>query len=76
MFFNGLPNDEGDRCISYSIIKMAQGLKLSVVAEGVETLDQLKWLQDQNCEYIQGYYSSRPLPLKDVTQLIHRDVTK
>lgn len=75
-FVNGLPNDESDRCISSSIIKMAQGLKLSVVAEGVETLDQLQWLQDQNCEYIQGYYFSHPLPLKDVAELILSDPSR
>ncbi len=45
-----------------AIISLAHTLKLAVVAEGVETREQLKYLRDSGCEYIQGYLCSRPVP--------------
>jgi len=41
---------------------LAHGLKLRVIAEGVEEENQLKWLESHGCDSIQGYYFSRPLP--------------
>lgn len=43
------------------IIAMAHALDLRVVAEGVETRQQLAWLRDHQCDYLQGYVLSRPL---------------
>ncbi|HCI13114.1 MAG TPA: diguanylate cyclase [Gallionellaceae bacterium] len=48
-----------------TIIAMAHGLKLEVIAEGVETLDQLEFLRHHGCDIIQGYYLSRPLSFAD-----------
>lgn len=45
-----------------SVIKMAQAMNLETVAEGIETKEQLEYLQRLNCEFGQGYYFSRPLP--------------
>lgn len=61
-FIMDLPDDEDDRVITELIISMAQRLSLEVVAEGVETQEQYKYLASLGCEYIQGYYFSRPLP--------------
>ena len=47
--------------IVYTIIKLAQNLKMKVVAEGIETAEQLAQLQQLNCEYGQGYFFSKPL---------------
>jgi len=48
-----------------SIIGLAHNLKLKVVAEGVETREELEFLKAHDCDMIQGYYFSRPLPLQD-----------
>jgi len=53
------PNQAG---IVSAIIDMGKNLKLSVVAEGVETAEELDFLQSRNCDEAQGYYFSRPVP--------------
>jgi diguanylate cyclase (GGDEF)-like protein len=61
-FVRGLPEDGQDGAIAATIIRMAQGLKLEVVAEGVETAAQWHWLRAQGCTVAQGFLLSRPLP--------------
>ena len=53
-----------------SVISMAHGLRLKVVAEGVETPGQLKFLQGHQCDIIQGYYFSKPLPAAQFEALL------
>jgi predicted signal transduction protein with EAL and GGDEF domain len=53
-----------------AIISMARGLKLRVVGEGVETLDQLSFLQALGCDEAQGYYFSRPVPPAEFAELL------
>ncbi|WP_159787828.1 two-component system response regulator [Sodalinema gerasimenkoae] len=48
--------------IAHTIVQLAENLQLSVIAEGIETLEQLSVLEDLDCTYGQGYYFSRPLP--------------
>ena len=60
--------------ITLAIISMAHGLKLKVIAEGVETDDQRHFLKSQTCEELQGFYFSRPLPAKDIEQLLSAPV--
>lgn len=55
-----------------AIISMAHALGMQVVAEGVETIDQLQHLQRLGCDEIQGYYISRPLPAIAIPELLHR----
>jgi EAL domain-containing protein (putative c-di-GMP-specific phosphodiesterase class I) len=45
---------------------MATSLKMEVIAEGVETIEQLRYLEAHGCNAIQGYYFSRPLPAAEV----------
>ena len=52
------------------ILDIARYLKVPVVAEGVETGNQLKLLKDAGCDIVQGYYFSRPLPAKEFEQKI------
>ena len=57
-----------DGAIVQAIIAMAHGLKLSVVAEGVETVEQLRFLESFSCDMVQGYLVSRPLPADQITR--------
>jgi EAL domain-containing protein (putative c-di-GMP-specific phosphodiesterase class I) len=60
-FIHDLPDSADCSTIVSSVIRMAHGLHLQVVAEGVETLQQLKFLQAHNCAEAQGYYFSKPI---------------
>lgn len=53
-----------------AIIAMAHSLKLDVIAEGVETADQITILWEKNCDQIQGYYFSRPKPASDIAWML------
>ena len=61
-FIKDIPDDANDTAITQAIIAMAHALKLKVVAEGVETDAQLRFLLQQGCDEFQGYYLSKPLP--------------
>ena len=61
-FVRELPDHEESRAITASVIRLAHDLKMSVIAEGVETAEQLDYLRKQGCDYVQGYYFYRPLP--------------
>lgn len=61
-----------DRAIVTAIISMAKALDLQVVAEGVEDLAQLLFLQDEHCDQAQGYLLSRPLPVAETRLLLER----
>lgn len=63
--------DESGEKLLLHITKLAQSLGLSVTAEGVETESQLNFLRNLKCNDIQGYYFSKPLPLKEFEQLIY-----
>ena len=52
--------------ITKAIISLARNLHLKVLAEGVETDEQLSILRDNGCDYVQGYYFSRPLPASEL----------
>ena len=58
----GLPTDANDCAIASTIISIAQQLKHRVIAEGVETAEQLAFLRSAGCNEVQGYLYSRPLP--------------
>ncbi len=61
-FLSGVPHDPEDVAITAAIINLAENLGLTVVAEGVETVEQATFLERYRCDYIQGYLISRPLP--------------
>lgn len=69
-FVMGLPEDESDRAIVSATIGMARGLKLKVVAEGVETIAQRNYLAALDCESYQGYLCSPGLPADEFEQLM------
>jgi diguanylate cyclase (GGDEF)-like protein/PAS domain S-box-containing protein len=71
-FVRGLPGDANDTAIARSIISLARNLNLSVIAEGVETVEQLEFLRTAGCDEIQGYYYSRPLPEEDFVRFLQQ----
>ncbi|MCG4878259.1 EAL domain-containing protein, partial [Eggerthella lenta] len=52
------------------IVSLARWMELSVVAEGVETREQLERLQADGCDYAQGYFLARPMPVKALEELL------
>ena len=71
-FVSNLESEVRDRSIASAIIKMSRTLGIGVVAEGVETFNQMLYLQEQECESAQGYLFSRPLPTADTEVLLRR----
>ena len=69
-FVTLLGGDGQDEAITSTIIVLAHGLGLSVVAEGVETEDQLRYLESNHCDEIQGFLFSRPLPASECERLM------
>ncbi|MFQ3171340.1 MAG: diguanylate cyclase (GGDEF)-like protein/PAS domain S-box-containing protein [Oleispira sp.] len=71
-FIQNLPDNKDDAQITRTIISMAHNLGLGVIAEGVETKEQLEFLQQVQCEEIQGYYFSKPIPAKALVSMIEK----
>ena len=65
-FIRNLCHERHDAAIVRSLIVMAHSLDLTVIAEGVETAEQLAFLRDNQCDTIQGYFVGRPIPVEDV----------
>ena len=69
-FVRDIPIDPDSAAIANSIIALARSLRLNVVAEGVETVEQLSFLREVDCDEIQGYLFSEPLPPDDFKELL------
>lgn len=69
-FIDNITTSKKEESIMNNIIEMAHTMDLKVVAEGVETSNQLKILKEKRCDYIQGYYFSRPLPPEEIEKLL------
>jgi EAL domain-containing protein (putative c-di-GMP-specific phosphodiesterase class I) len=69
-FVKDLPRDAEDAAITKAIIAMAHSLKLEVVAEGVESAEQLAFLQQHGCDLVQGFLFSRPVSAADLSALL------
>lgn len=65
-FIRDIPDDKNDIEISCAIIAMAHSLGLTVVAEGVETEVQAQLLASYKCEYLQGYFLDKPMPIREL----------
>ena len=61
-FIQDVTSDRHDAAISLAIIDLAHSLSLQVIAEGVETMEQIQFLKEHNCDQIQGYFFSPPIP--------------
>lgn len=69
-FIRDIPGNADSMTIVSAIIAMAKELKVHVLAEGVETKEQLQFLKSKGCEFVQGYYFSKPLEANYFTQLL------
>ena len=69
-FIDDLPDDENDRAVASAVISLGQKLNLRVIAEGVETEAQAAFLRENNCDEMQGYFFSKPLPAAGIEELI------
>ena len=69
-FIAGLPQDSENAAITRAIIAMAHGLKMVVVAEGVETNEQLLLLEELGCDMVQGYYLGHPSSAEKITEML------
>jgi EAL domain-containing protein (putative c-di-GMP-specific phosphodiesterase class I) len=74
-FINDIPDDENDVAIVHSILGLGHSLGLMVVAEGVETQEQLNYLRKEQCDIIQGYFFSKPLPPDECISLMKSGVS-
>lgn len=71
-FISGIPSDSSDISLVQSIVSISKNLNLEVVAEGVETEEQLRFLESIGCDYIQGYFFSKPLLENDYLAYVER----
>ncbi len=69
-FVRDIPNSKDDMALVAAIIAMSHGLGKTVVAEGVETEEQLAFLREHHCDSIQGFIYSKPVPIKQLAPLI------
>ena len=72
-FIRGLTFNEKDRGVTRTIIQLAKNLDLMVVAEGVETKEQLELLREWGCDEVQGYYFYKPLSADEFEKILERE---
>ncbi len=72
-FIQNIPDDADDIAITTAIIAIAQNLNLELIAEGVETAEQIQFLRSNGCEIAQGYYFSRPVPAQEALEVLRQN---
>ena len=75
-FIKDIEDTHDDACIVNAIVSMAHGLKLNIVAEGVETETQLSYLKSLGCQEIQGFYFGRAVPGRDALEQINNNASQ
>lgn len=68
-FTRNIQVDAKDAALVDTIIRMAHNLELNVIAEGVETREQLEFLKIRQCDQAQGFYFNKPLPANDIEHI-------
>ncbi|VVC75902.1 Phytochrome-like protein cph2 [Aquicella siphonis] len=71
-FIKGIPNKPNDIAITSAVIALAHNLGLEVVAEGVETAEQIQFLLNENCDIVQGYFLSHPVTAQKIINLFKK----
>jgi EAL domain-containing protein (putative c-di-GMP-specific phosphodiesterase class I) len=75
-FVDDITTDLDDKAIVSAVIKMAHGLGLTVIAEGVETHEQLHYLREHGCNEVQGYYYGKPMNAQDFEIFVQKHTEK
>ncbi|MEW7987077.1 MAG: EAL domain-containing protein [Candidatus Thiodiazotropha sp.] len=75
-FIKDLPHDTEDKAISKAVIALAKSLDHEILAEGVESIEQIEFLVENGCEVFQGYYYSKPIPAKEMEAFLCRKLGK
>ena len=74
-FVRDVTTDRFDAAIIDGVVAMAGKMGLEVLVEGVETAEQLGYLQQRHCDYFQGYYFAHPMPLSVLLEFLHNPPT-
>ncbi|MGD9386190.1 MAG: EAL domain-containing protein, partial [Thioalkalispiraceae bacterium] len=74
-FIRDIKTDPDDAALTSAIIAMGKSLELQVIAEGVETDEQLEFLRQQDCDAIQGFLISKPQPIADLNEVLNASDT-
>ncbi len=72
-FIDDIPHSKDDMEIAATIVAMAHNLGFKVIAEGVETKEQLEFLRLKGCDSYQGYYKCKPIPIDEFTKLLQEE---
>jgi diguanylate cyclase (GGDEF)-like protein/PAS domain S-box-containing protein len=72
VFVGDITNNQNDAAIATSVIALAGSMNFGVIAEGVETEDQLRFLRERGCRHAQGFFFSHPLPVPELEALFRR----
>jgi EAL domain-containing protein (putative c-di-GMP-specific phosphodiesterase class I) len=72
-FITGVVEQQEDQSLVRAILAMSHSLNLPVIAEGVETQEQMDWLKAQGCDFAQGYLFSRPMPSEEAFAWLQAD---
>ncbi len=74
-FITDLTTNEHDRAVASAVISLGRKLKLKVIAEGVETEEQLEFLRENNCDEMQGYHLSKPLAADELEKWVKKSAS-
>ncbi|TPK57706.1 EAL domain-containing protein [Mesorhizobium sp. B2-4-19] len=72
-FINDLASDANDQAVTSAVISLGQKLNLRVIAEGVETDEQIAFLRNNNCDEMQGYHFSKPVSAAEIVHLLNEN---
>jgi diguanylate cyclase (GGDEF)-like protein/PAS domain S-box-containing protein len=75
-FVSGIVMDPNDKAIAKAIIALAHNLNMKVIAEGVETVEQLEFFRTHKCDEVQGYLFSEPLPAEEFERILRKQSTE
>jgi diguanylate cyclase (GGDEF)-like protein/PAS domain S-box-containing protein len=72
-FVDGIPGDKSNVAIVTATVQMVRSLGISSLAEGIETVEQYRFLKHLGCDYAQGYYFSRPVPAAEIEDMVRQN---